>query len=94
MALLKAFPTPSGYDATYWKIRVLVRSNEGEPRMATIEVQGFKDAEARDTGKTPMGYKNYFMDRAALDAFEGDNVEAKSYAYLKAQPEWDGATDI
>lgn len=93
MALIKNIPTASGFDANYWKIRVLVRSNEGDPRMATIEVQGFKDEAARLDGKAPMSSRAYAMDRTALDAYPGDDVETKAYAHLKTLPEWDGAAD-
>ena len=94
MALSKAIPTASGYNATYWKIRLTTRVNDGSPKSASVELQGFKDAEARQNGNAPMASRAYQIVTSDIDALPGDDLESQIYAYLKTLPDWATATDI
>ena len=94
MALAISLITAFGVLAGYWKIRSVIRINEGD-KPVNIIVDGYKDQAARDNGLAPMSSKAFQAPAAELDAITADDELSAAYLWLKAHaPEFAGATDV
>ena len=63
-------------------------------RCACIILYGYINANARRSGKSPIGQECYKFDNADFDFSPTDNVIAKCYAKIKAMAEWSGSVDV
>lgn len=89
MALHKAFPQPSGVDATYH--RIITATADFENNRTTLNMQSYISAEARQDGKAPISGCSLTVD--GMPNFQGD-PRPWAYQQFKDRPEWAGATDV
>ena len=94
MALGISILTAFGFLAAYWKIRSVVRINDGD-KPVDIVVDGYKDQAARNDGAPPMASRAYQAPASEIDAETGDDELTKAYNWLKANvAEFSGAADV
>lgn len=97
MALSKVIETPSGVDATYWRVGDLYRLSDNS---VNIILEGYKDQQARLDNKKPLttapmkfqAHEKVF-DYTYLND-NGQNPHERIYELVKNMSEFSGATDI
>lgn len=88
MALGKAFSTPFGVSATYWKIANVIDDFIGG--MAKVVLAGYVSKDARLAGAQPIVSQTVDI---RGEAYTAEMSRASLYAAIKADPVWADAED-
>lgn len=102
MALQLSFTDDRGFTSPTAYFRVIHVEAGWLNKHAVIFVHIYKDQQARDDGKRPMGQLRFQVVDAQFDALfsidtlsSADNNPVRSvYSWLKSKPEFSGATDV
>jgi len=100
MALQKTITTENGLDVTYWRITNSNQVWDGEGFQFNFTMQGYKDADYRVKGASPMGLNfrpilSYTGDANSWNAVQSNVLQNTSgdlrpslYNWVKTQTEW------
>lgn len=86
----KTLQAPSGVEAGYWHRDRVVLTDDG----LSIELKGYKDAQAKIDGKTHLGEQGFFVGRDRFAALNLPDFTALTRQIVRAvSPEFADAVD-
>lgn len=99
MALQQNIQHGTGAYSSYW--RVTLTNLDYANQIATILMLGYVDEQARQSGKTNLDMRNFFIDPSLFPQYfsiteldENTNPVKQAYIYIKTTDEFKGAIDV